>query len=245
MTLKTYAVQYGPDLLTLASGAPAKGVGCVITNSAGTRVPIYQGPERGATIPQPVLTDDVGALTIWVDPGSYTVTPASSSGVNAYAIVVQADTIGGGGGGGTDTLAGLGDVSAAAPVDTNLLGYVGADSKWEPRTAAQVRAGLPQSINAQADNYTLVLADAGKLVTLTNAGSKTLTVPTNASVAFPIGTTIDLAQLGAGQYTVAGAGGVTVNHAAATAKFNAQYSVVSVIKVATDTWLLVGDLAAS
>jgi hypothetical protein len=99
------------------------------------------------------------------------------------------------------------------------------------------------SINAQTGTtYTLVLGDAGKLVTLTNAAAIALTVPTNATAAYPVGTTVDLAQLGAGKVTVAGVGGVTVN-GTPTLAFRAQYSAATLIKLATDTWLLVGDTA--
>ena len=100
------------------------------------------------------------------------------------------------------------------------------------------------AINTQTGtSYTLVIGDASKLVTLSNASAITLTVPANSSVAFPVGTKIDLAQLGAGQVTVAGAGGVTVN-ATPGLKFVAQYSAATCIKTATDTWLLVGNLEA-
>ena len=100
------------------------------------------------------------------------------------------------------------------------------------------------TINAQTGTtYTTVLADASKLVTLNNASAITLTIPANSSVAYPVGTKIDLAQIGAGQVTVAGAGGVTVN-STPTLKFRAQYSAATCIKTATDTWLLVGDLAS-
>ena len=98
-------------------------------------------------------------------------------------------------------------------------------------------------INARGSSYTTVLSDQSKLVTLTSASAITLTIPANSSVAYPVGTKIDLAQLGAGQVTVAGAGGVTVN-ATPTLKFRDQYSAASCIKTATDTWLLVGDLEA-
>jgi hypothetical protein len=101
------------------------------------------------------------------------------------------------------------------------------------------------AINTQTGTtYTTVLADQSKLVTLNNGSAITLTIPANSSVAYPVGTKIDLAQLGAGQVTVAGAGGVTVN-ATPTLKLRAQYSAATCIKIATDTWLLVGDLAES
>jgi len=101
------------------------------------------------------------------------------------------------------------------------------------------------TLNAQTGTtYTTVLADASKLVTLSNGSAITLTIPPNSSVAYPTGTKIDLAQLGAGQVTVAEGSGVTVN-ATPTKKLRAQYSAATCIKTATDTWLLVGDLASS
>lgn len=98
--------------------------------------------------------------------------------------------------------------------------------------------------NAQTGTtYTLVLTDAGKLVSLTNASAITLTVPPNSSVAFPVGTRIDLAQLGAGQVTVAAGAGVTINSYASALSLVGQYAGATLVKTATDTWLLVGNLA--
>jgi hypothetical protein len=114
----------------------------------------------------------------------------------------------------------------------------------EKAATGHTHAVAPRSINAQTGTaYTLVLGDAGKLVTLTNAAAVTLTVPTNATVAFPVGTEIDLAQLGAGQVTVVGDTGVTVNGSPGL-KIAAQYGAATLTKIATDTWLLVGQLAA-
>ena len=114
------------------------------------------------------------------------------------------------------------------------------------QTALDLKQDKSQTINAQTGTtYTLALADAGKVVTLANASAITLTVPTNASVAFPIGTSIDLVQLLAGQFTVTGAGPPTINKSMATAKSRAQFSVMTLIKYLSDTWVLTGDAAAS
>lgn len=91
-------------------------------------------------------------------------------------------------------------------------------------------------------SYTLVLSDSAKLIELNNAAAITLTVPTNASVAFPVGTKIDLLQTGAGQVTVGGAG-VTIN-ATPGLKLSGQWSSASLVKRATDTWVLIGNLSA-
>jgi len=101
---------------------------------------------------------------------------------------------------------------------------------------------LTLAINAQTAAYTLVLGDAGKLVTISNASAVNCTVPPNSSVAFPVGTQITVAGIGAGLVTIAQGSGVTVN-ATPSRVFRAQYSAASLVKTATDTWLLIGDLA--
>jgi phosphotransferase system glucose/maltose/N-acetylglucosamine-specific IIC component len=63
-------------------------------------------------------------------------------------------------------------------------------------------------------------------------------------VAFPIGTQITFAQMGAGQVTFAGAVGVTIYSADSDLKLRTQYSSATLIKTATNTWLLIGDIAA-
>lgn len=108
-------------------------------------------------------------------------------------------------------------------------------------------AGLNETLpfnNQTGTTYTLVATDAGDVVTLTNGSAITVTVPTNASVAFPIGTQITLAQMGAGKVTVAGAVGVTVYSSDSFLSLRTQYSSGTLIKTATNTWLLIGDLAA-
>lgn len=132
---------------------------------------------------------------------------------------------------------GAGPIVSAAGDDTNVNLHLKA------KGTGQVVA--ESTINTQTGTtYTTVLADASKLVTLSNSSAITLTIPPNSSVAYPTGTKIDLAQLGAGQVTVAEGSGVTVN-ATPTKKLRAQYSAATCIKTASDTWLLVGDLASS
>jgi hypothetical protein len=96
------------------------------------------------------------------------------------------------------------------------------------------------STTTSGTSYSLVLSDAGKIVEMSGGG--TLTVPTNATVAFPIGTQINILQTGASQVTVGGAG-VTIN-ATPGLKLRAQWSSATLIKRGTDTWVLVGDISA-
>jgi hypothetical protein len=93
-------------------------------------------------------------------------------------------------------------------------------------------------------SYTLsALTERDSLVEISSASGVTLTVPTNATVAYPVGTSIDILQTGAGQITVAGASGVTVN-ATPGLKLRTQWSGATLFKRATDTWVLYGDLSA-
>ena len=93
-----------------------------------------------------------------------------------------------------------------------------------------------------ATTYNLVLTDAHKTVTLTNGSAIDARIPTNAGTAFPIGTRIELLQGGAGQVTVAPTGGVTLNSSGGKTKLAAQYAQATILKVATDTWYLFGDM---
>jgi hypothetical protein len=87
------------------------------------------------------------------------------------------------------------------------------------------------------------ISDAGKLVELSNTSAITVTMPLNSSVPFPVGTQINLLQTNTGQVSVVGAGGVTLN-ATPGAKLRTQWSFATLIKRATDTWVLVGDITA-
>lgn len=98
-------------------------------------------------------------------------------------------------------------------------------------------------INAQTGTaYTFVLTDAAEMVSFDNASAITVTVPPNSDVAFPLGTQITIVALGAGQVTVALGTGVTINSAGGALKLSVQYSSATLIKIGTDTWLLIGDI---
>jgi hypothetical protein len=101
------------------------------------------------------------------------------------------------------------------------------------------------AINTQTGTtYTTVLADDGKLVTCDNAASIALTIPPNGTVAYGIGTQINVMQLGAGQVTITAGAGVTLRSAGSKLKTNGQYAVATCCKIATDTWVVIGNLAA-
>jgi hypothetical protein len=103
---------------------------------------------------------------------------------------------------------------------------------------------LLPAVNAQTGtSYTAVLGDANDLITLTNAGAITFTVPANGSVAYPVGTTLHVMQGGAGAVTITPDTGVTINvHTDFTLVTDGQYAVASVTKTATNTWVAYGKL---
>jgi len=111
-------------------------------------------------------------------------------------------------------------------------------------------ASAALAFNAQTGTtYTFVLADAdNKLVTASNASAQTYSIPTNATTAFPIGTQLNIIQIGAGQVTVSAATPATTTivstgATAASPKCRAQYSAMTLIKRDTDSWYAVGDIA--
>jgi hypothetical protein len=131
---------------------------------------------------------------------------------------------------------------------TGATGPVGATGPTGATGASGATgAGGVEAVNAQVGTtYTFVLTDRDDLVTASNSSSQTYTIPLNSSVAFPTGSLVNLIQIGTGQVTVVGAGGVTLNSTGATSaqpKTRARYSVMTLIKAGTDTWYATGDVA--
>jgi len=137
----------------------------------------------------------------------------------------------------------LGDCEAArAGAETAETNAETAETGAEA-ALAQLHAVVP--INTQSGTtYTLVLADIGKVVRMTNASANTVTIPLNASVAFEIGTTIVIRQSGAGSTTLEGDTGVTLNGiSGGSGAMILQYSDVMLQKVDTDTWEVAGNIS--
>lgn len=100
------------------------------------------------------------------------------------------------------------------------------------------------SANTQiGTTYTLTLADAGRVIELDNLDPVTLYIPTNATVAFPIGTVVELWQAGSGQVTVEPNSGVVVNSPGGKLKLAVQFSSAALRKRDLDEWVLTGDIA--
>jgi uncharacterized protein (DUF2147 family) len=196
--------------------------------------------EAAATVPPAASTTVVGIVQLTDSTSSTSTTTAATpnSVKSAYDLAGTAIP--------KNTVTAAGDILYASGSATVARLAVGAtDQVLVVASGAPAWAYKPNvSTNAQTGTaYTLALTDSGKLVELSNAAAITLTVPTNATTAFPTGTQIDLLQTGAGQVTVGGAG-VTLQSEGSKLKLKGQYAAATLIKRATDTWVLIGNTSA-
>ncbi len=98
------------------------------------------------------------------------------------------------------------------------------------------------STNVQTTGYTVATTDHGKLIEVSNAQGATITIPTNASQAFPVGSYFGAFQQGAGQVVFLAASGATILSPSSKLKLTGQYSSAVIRKQLTDTWILAGDI---
>lgn len=113
--------------------------------------------------------------------------------------------------------------SCTAGADTNILGDA--------------------VINSQTASYSLALSDKGRMIEMNVGSANNLTVPADNTVNFPVGTSIDILQVGAGQTTIVASSGVTINRSTGL-KLRTQWSAATLIKRAANTWVAIGDLSA-
>lgn len=117
-------------------------------------------------------------------------------------------------------------------------------SEWVDLAVTTTDVWVRNLRNITGTTYTLDSADSGKQLVFSNSSSITITIPTAASVSFPIGETFVINTTGTGQITVSPASGVTVRSLNSNLKSAGQYSEMRLAKIAADEWLLSGDLTA-
>jgi len=142
-----------------------------------------------------------------------------------------------------------GDTAPSSPVIGDIwIDSTGTSSDFYTQAQSDARYTLqyPVTNEITSTTYTLVLGDVGEYVEMNNASANTLTVPPNSSVAFPIGTQVTVIQTNAGTTTIAPGSGVTINYfsptSAGTRTLKARWAAATLIKRATDTWVLIGNL---
>jgi hypothetical protein len=218
-----FVTQVNGDTLTISRG------------QAGTGSPGVSGIAHtaGATVKHVLTSSDL----IFFRNNASPVASFGFSGSTSGTTTVQATAVAG-----TTTL------TLPAATDT-LVGKATADTLTNKILTSPTINGatigtsiINLTANAQTGTtYTPVLTDNGKLVTLSNASAITLTVPTNASVAYATGAQINIQAIGAGQVTVVGDTGVTINGTGT--KLRVQWSAATLVKMGTDSWTLIGDLS--
>ena len=110
----------------------------------------------------------------------------------------------------------------------------------------QTLEGVPSRtpIIQKTASYTLsALTERDDLIEMSSSSALTLTIPTDSTLNFPIGTSLDILQTSTGQVTIAGAAGVTVN-ATPGLKLRTTWSSATLFKRAANTWIVYGDLTA-
>ena len=131
-------------------------------------------------------------------------------------------------------------------IDTSVTADLTTAQTLTNKTLTDAKINL--GFDAETASYTAVLANNSQVVTMSNASANTFSIPTNASVAFPIGTQINVLQIGAGQTTIQAvtSGTTTIQSTGATAaqpKLRARYSAATCLKAGTDLWYVFGDIA--
>jgi hypothetical protein len=132
----------------------------------------------------------------------------------------------------------------SAPTFTGLVTVAASGIAFTDGT--QTKEGVPSRtpIISKTASYELTAtSERDSLIEVNSGSATTITIPTNSSVAFPVGTTLDILQTGSGQVTIAGAGGVTVN-ATPGFKLRTQWSSATLFKRAENSWVAFGDLTA-
>lgn len=137
-----------------------------------------------------------------------------------------------------------GEVLGAPTWNGTVLQQGGADPSTLEWASVQVVTTI-----FTANAYTFVAADANTAQQASNGASAgTITVPANATTAFPVGTVITVTQTGSGKVQIAAAGGVTINSSVSggfvsgTTGCRAQYSSIGLLKTGANTWVMSGDM---
>jgi hypothetical protein len=135
----------------------------------------------------------------------------------------------------------------STPVSTDLLLLVddpgGSPASKKVEVGNIIKGRADTIVAVTASTKTFALSDANTVQRLNRASAQTITIPTNATVALPTGTRITLVRQGFGVPTIAAASGVTLWSASSNVDVSPRYGVATLIKLASDIWVLYGDLA--
>ncbi len=226
-------------------GQAVTGRGISAASGTGATGPLVRADNQGTGDALAIL--DGGAMALQVTGGgAHHVTPPAGEDATVTTTAAGSFDVNGA----TIDSAGVLDMNAKAITDAVTVNGVplsaaGADDDFLNEAGAYIPAddlvaGAALLVNTQTGTtYTLLAADNGKLVTLDNAGAITVDLDTG----LPAGFHCALAQLGAGQVTIAGT--ATLNHKDSHDKTEKQFALVAIAPTnATDVYLLGGATAA-
>jgi hypothetical protein len=108
--------------------------------------------------------------------------------------------------------------------------------------ATKSYVGHSTSTITKVSGFTLELADASKTILLNASSPMTLVIPSNVSVAIPVGYQYNFIEIGSARTTFSPASGVTVGSKNSQLFLDGTYSKGTLVKIATDTWILYGDV---
>lgn len=103
---------------------------------------------------------------------------------------------------------------------------------------------LDTQLENKTENHVLQLQDSSKTIMMNSSSANTVTIPTNSSVAFPIGSVITIIQTGTGATSFVEASGVTIRSKNSYKTLNTQFAAAQLVKAETNIWILLGDLKA-
>ena len=194
-------------------------------------------------------TADVAAVTKTtlglgnVDNTADTAKPVSTSQASAIA-TAKAEAI-------ADATSQVNALLTGAPAALNTLDELAAALGDDSNFAASVTTNLGLKVDSltpisqKTASYTLSsLTERDDLIEMSSASALTLTIPTDATLDFPIGTSIDILQTGAGQVTIAPVSGTVTVNATPGLKLRTTWSSATLFKRAANTWVVFGDLTA-
>lgn len=141
-------------------------------------------------------------------------------------------------------------VFGATPTVDGAVAFVKSDSSGNVVNDLSYSSGgvwyklSNQTIDSKTTSYTMELKDASRILSVNSSTDLNVTVPLHATAAFPIGSKIEIIRVGTGEVTVVPYSGVTIRSKNNNLKLSTQYVGAMLVKLATNEWMLIGDLKA-